>query len=347
MRRLDRQAAGLEQAAAVLGGVAERLVLHQVVDGVVAEERRLGLLAPVGRPLDLEAELALLELVGLGLLDHAELGHPVEDDVAAVEGALGGVGGVVAGGVLDQAREQRGLHVVEVLGVLGEVVAGGRLDAVRAVAEVGDVEVALEDPVLGVVLLEGDRVAQLAQLAGVGVVGGGGRLLLGLRLVEQGLLDHLLGDRRATLHRAAGLVGDEGAERAADVHGAVVVVAVVLDADDRLHHLARDLAQRDVDAVLVVERGDEVAVDVVDPRLLRQLLGLQLGGEVDHALADVLGGDADDAGERDGQAGDQDAEDGGDDGHHGEVRRHRPGRRATGLTSGGGRGHGAQCTGGD
>ena len=46
---------------------------------------------------------------------------------------------------------------------------GGGLDAVGAVAEVGDVEVALEDPVLGVLLLEGDRVAQLAELALVGV----------------------------------------------------------------------------------------------------------------------------------------------------------------------------------
>ena len=54
---------------------------------------------------------------------------------------------------------------------------GGRLDAVGAVAEVGDVEVALEDPVLGVLVLERDRVAQLLDLALVGVRGGGQALL--------------------------------------------------------------------------------------------------------------------------------------------------------------------------
>ena len=196
---------------------------------------------------------------------------------------------------------------------------GGRLDAVGAVAEVGDVEVALEDPVLGVVLLEGDGVAQLAELAGVGVVGGGRRLFLGLRLVEQGLLDHLLRDRGSALDRAARLVGHERADGAADVEGAVLVEAVVLDRDDRLDHLARDLLEPDVDAVLVVERGDEGAVGVVDPGLLRQLLGLELVGQLDHALADVLCGHADDPRERDREAGHEHAQDRGHDGHDGEV----------------------------
>ena len=50
----------------------------------------------------------------------------------------------------------------------------------------------------------------------------------------------------------------------------MLVEAVVLDRDDRLDHGPGDLAQRDVDAVLVVERGDQVAVGVEDPGLLRQ-----------------------------------------------------------------------------
>jgi len=64
-------------------------------------------------------------------------------------------------------------------------VLGRGLDAVRAVAEVRRVEVALEDPVLAVALLEGDGVAQLAQLAAVGVVGGGLALLVGVGLVSR------------------------------------------------------------------------------------------------------------------------------------------------------------------
>ena len=166
------------------------------------------------------------------------------------------VGRVVAGRVLHQAGQHGRLVQLELGGRLGEVVPGGGLDAVGAVAEVGDVEVALEDPVLGVLLLEGDGVAQLADLALVGVRGGRGLLLLGVGLVDQRQLDHLLGDRRAALDDPVGrLVGDERAQRALQVERAVLVEAVVLDRDDRLAHDRRDLVERDVDPVLVVERG--------------------------------------------------------------------------------------------
>ena len=240
-RRPDRQPAGLERRTTLLGGVAQHGVLEQPVDDVVAEERGLRLLAAVGCVLDPERLLQrpALEPIGLLLREHTELGHPVQHHVAAALGTLGVVDRVVAERVLHQPGERGRLEEVEVLGVLGEEVSRGRLDAEGAVAEVGDVEVALEDPVLGVVLLEGDRVAQLADLAGVGLLGRGRALLVALRLVEQGLLHHLLRDRRATLDRAAvGLVGDEGAERAPKVERTVVVVAVVLDRDDRLDHRA-------------------------------------------------------------------------------------------------------------
>ena len=339
-RGVDRQAAVVQRAATLLGRVAEHRVLQQPVDDVVAEERRPRLLAAVGRRLDVERLRQGLALEPLGLLlgQDAELGHPVEDDVAPALGALGVVDGVVADGVLHEAGKRRRLEQVEVLGVLGEEVARGRLDAEGAVAEVGDVEVALEDPVLAVVLLEGDRVAELADLARVGLLGRGLALLVGLRLVEQRLLDHLLGDRRAALHRAAvGLVGDEGADGALEVEGAVLVEAVVLDRDDRLDHGPRDRGQRHVDAVLVVERGDQVAVDVVDARLLRQVLRLERLGEVDHALADVLGCHADQARERDGEAGDEDTHDDRDGSHHREVGRHATGGTARGAPGGRGR----------
>ena len=194
------------------------------------------------------------------------------------------------------------------------------LHAEGAVAEVGDVEVALEDPVLAVVLLERDGVAQLADLAGVGLLGSGGTFLVALGLVEQRLLHHLLGDGRPTLDRpTVGLVGHEGTQRAPQVEGAVLVEAVVLDRDDRLHHRARDRLERDVDPVLVVEGGDQVAVDVVDARLLGQVLGLERLRQVDQTGTGVLGGHADEAREGDGEAGGQHAHDDRDGGHDGEV----------------------------
>ena len=231
----DGEPARAQQLAPLLGGLAEGAVLHQHVGDVVAEERRPGVDAAVVGLGHVEPEVALLGLGGLLAGDDVQLGHPVQDDVAALQRLVRAVGRVVAGRVLDQAGQHRRLAQVEVLGVGVEVVAGGGLDAEGAVAEVGDVEVALEDPVLGVVLLERDRVAQLADLALVGVVGRRDPLRPGVGLAEQGQLDHLLGDRRATLdHAAAGLVGDQRAERAAQVERAVLVEAGVLDRDDRL-----------------------------------------------------------------------------------------------------------------
>ena len=243
--RPDRQPAGEQQVLAGGGGLAQRAVALEVVDDVVAEERRLGEHAAVAVGGELQPEVPLAGLVGLLLADHVELRHPVQHHVAAGQGTVGVDGRVEADGVLDQAGQHGRLAQVELAGVLREVVTGRGLDAVDAVTEVRDVEVTLEDPVLGVLLLEGDRVAELADLAGEGVLDGRLALLLGLRLAQQRQLDHLLGDRRATLdHAAGGLVGDQGAQRALHVEGAVLVEAVVLDRDDRLPHHPGDLLER-------------------------------------------------------------------------------------------------------
>ncbi len=308
--------------------LAEGRVAQQVAGDVVAEERRAGVEATVLGRDHVEAEAIALGLGGLRVGDDLELGHPVEHDVAALERAVGRVRRVVAGGVLHQAGEHRGLTQVQVVGVDVEVVAGGRLDAVGAVTEVGDVEVALEDPVLRVVLLEGDGVAELVELALIGV--GGRCLALGLAvgLLDQGQLDHLLGDRRTTLDGAvAGLVGHERAQRAAEVERAVLVEARVLDRDDRLDHGPRDLVEGDVDAVLVVEGRDDVAVGVEHPGLLRQRVGLELRGQVVHRLRDVVGADPEHAGERDREAGDEDAHDRGHCHHDDEVGEDAGGRQ--------------------
>ena len=69
-------------------------------------------------------------------------------------------------------------------------------------AEGGDVEVALQDLLLGVLLLQGQGVLDLAQLAGVGRLGGGTDGC-GVVLLEPGLDEHvthvLLGQGGGTL----------------------------------------------------------------------------------------------------------------------------------------------------
>ena len=116
-----------------------------------------------------------------------------------------------------------------------------RLDAVGAVAEVGDVEVALEDLLLGVLLLVRDGQLELAGLARQRGLGGGDALLLGGGLRQQRQLDELLGDRRAALGLAVGGVVDRGAKRALEVECTVLVEPRVLDREDRLLHDRRDL----------------------------------------------------------------------------------------------------------
>ena len=110
---------------------------------------------------------------------NVELRHPVEHHVAAGHRQVRVGRRVEADRVLDQTGEQWRPAECELAGVDREVVPGGRLDAVGAVTEVGEVQVALEDPVLGVVLLERDRVPELLDLALVGVLGGRLALRLG------------------------------------------------------------------------------------------------------------------------------------------------------------------------
>ena len=334
-RGVDGEATGVDEPLALLHVAAQGLVLLEVGERVGAEERRGAVDAAVVRLLQVEAQATRLHLVGLVLADHVELGHPVQDDVTALDGALGEVGRVERTRVLHEPGQDRRLVEVEVAGVDVEVVLGSGLHAVGAIAEVDDVEVALEDPVLRVLVLEGDGVAELVELACVGVVGDGRLLLVGRRLGDEGLFDQLLGDRRPTLDDAAGGgVGEERAQGALDIESAVLVEAVVLDREQSLDHLAVDLAQPDVDPVLVEDRCDHVAVGVDDGGLLRQRGGLQLLRQVVDAVGGGACGETQDAGERDRQSGHDDPEDDGDGQHHCDVGKHREDARTLGTWPG-------------
>ena len=174
----------------------------------------------------------------------------------------------------------RGLREVEPGGVDAEIVAGRRLDAVRAVAEVGDVEIPLQDLVLGEALLQADGVAQFAQFAAGGGFEGAPPLGGRVRHLGERVLDVLLGQRRPALDDRPGTqVGDHGAYGPLDVEGAVFVEPAVLDRDDRLAHDRGDLRERHLDAILVVERGQFGAVGGEDHRSLRQRGRDEVGGE--------------------------------------------------------------------
>ncbi|MPM03225.1 hypothetical protein SDC9_49489 [bioreactor metagenome] len=313
----DGEPATVEHPLAILDGRAERGRLQQLVDGVLTDERVAARRAAVARRAHRRrVELGRLGLIDLVLQARVELGHPVQHHIAALDRGLRVQPRVVRVGALHQAGEHRRLGQVEILRGLVEEVSGSGLDAVRAVAVVRDVQVALEDLVLGQPLLQGDRIAHLLDLAAV-------RLLLGLldallvatgqRGLDLDPLDVLLGDRRAALGGTAGAVAEERADGALHIDRAVLVEAVVLDVDLGLLHHRGDLVQRDVDAVLVVEGGEGGAVRHQQGRPLRLGWGLEVRRQVLQAGRSRLQGRGGDADPRHDEAGgehaDQDAHD--------------------------------------
>ena len=217
--------------------------------------------------------------------DHPELGHLAQHLVAAPLGRLRVADGRVRVGRLGDAGQQRGLADVEVLELLVEVDLRRGLDADRGLAADGAVrdrvQVALEDPLLGVLVLELLGQLRLADLARVGLLVGD---------VERA--DELHRDRRAALLVVAVEVVDRGADDALVVDAVVLVEALVLDRDGRVAHDLRDVRALEREVQLVVlDEAERGAVGRVDARVLGDRAGLERrerrgrGGEV-HDVAD-------------------------------------------------------------
>ncbi len=141
---------------------------------------------------------------------------------------------VVAGRRLHQPGQERRLDERQVAGLLAEVGLGGGADAVRVLPEEHGVEVALEDLVLGLVLLEPHGVGHLQQLVAT-VAFEPGHVVV---------LDDLHRDRRGALHRTlGGEVRQRRPDQAADVDAVVDVELAVLDGEEGVDHVLRDVAR--------------------------------------------------------------------------------------------------------
>ena len=286
-RGRDRETPGQQLVLALLAGAAERRaqlgVLERPAD-VVAEERGAdrGVLAAAGDRLDREQRRVWQSPLGaglgsLGLGDEADGTHPREHRVTPRQQrrhdrrVLHCLDRVEAARGLHDARQQRPLGEGELLRRLAEVEACRRTHAVDAVAVVGDVQVSLEDLVLGEFFLDRQRVAGLFELAVQGDLAG--RLLAffaAAGCLQQGVLDVLLGQRGPALADAAGLgVLHRRPQGALVVDAVVGVEARVLGGDDGLAGQLGDVLQRRVDTVLPVEDGQ---------------LGCAVGGEDAGAL---------------------------------------------------------------
>jgi hypothetical protein len=152
---------------------------------------------------------------------------------------------------LDHAGERRGLGERQVDDVLAEVEPRRFGEAVHreraAVAEVHLVQVQLEDLILGQPALRDHRHELFAQLARHALLGR-----------EQQVLHELL-RQRAPAHEVrlvAFEVRDHRRRGSDEVDPGVVVEAAILDREDGVAHVLRDLLQRHL-APLLAARGDE------------------------------------------------------------------------------------------
>ena len=174
--------------------------------------------------------------------------------------------------VLRDADDGRALGDGQILDVLAEIGLRRGLDAVGRVAEVDEVEIRLEDVLLAVLLMHAQRAEDLKDLAA-------DRDLV----LPRHVLDHLLRDGG----RAAGVVAHErvvhAARRALPVHALMLVEALVLDGDERLHDVVRDLLVVDERAVL----------DAVELRQLHPLSGVLVLVIDRGALLERVGGQVD------------------------------------------------------
>ncbi len=261
----------------------------------------------MGRPV--EHHLAVVRLVKGRRVDVMKFEHAVEDHVAPFPRRLRMHHRVEGGRVFHQAGQQRRLRQGELVDVDVEVVLRGYLDAVRAIAEVGDVEITLEDLVLTQMGFEVQRITRFPKLALDGLLGRG-LLRLGRRRGHQkNVLDVLLGQGRAALGDLAVLpVGEIRPDETLVIQPVVLVEPGILDVDDRLTHHRRNAAQgHDLAVLLPAQHGEDVPPRVEDARRLGQRGDSQVGRQVEEVVRAALDGQSGRPHHRQGQHADEHA----------------------------------------
>src|SRR3954451_12433084 len=262
-RGVDPQAAAAHVVEPVL---VDELLLDEIEE-VALTARRVVVVAP-------DAEAHPLRAVGRDLLDIALVGHPLQDVVPAGLGGARVEERVVLRRRLGQAGEQRRLAELELACGLVEEQARAGLDAHGGLAADGPeryaVQVLREDPELAleprVQVLEVLGELRLADLA----------LERALLLARVEVADELHRERRAALDLVAVLeVLHARADDALEVDTLVLEEAAVLDGDDGVLDVLRDLLRRDGRAQLVgLDEAEARAVGGVDARRRAELDGL-------------------------------------------------------------------------
>ena len=273
-----------------VGGVVLQIALHaqhlrhHVVDGVFDVVGVVVHLVGGGGALFQHGQLLAHRLLVFLLGDVALLVHELKHVIGAVVGHFRRVAGivvaagVVARGVADHARQRGAFAQRKLFQILAEIVLRGDANAVARAAQIADVQILLENFLLGDGVLQLQSQIRLLHLALEVLVAG-----------EQRQFDELTGDGRAALRVAAEEGGNERAANALDVDAVVFPEARVLDGHHRVDEVLRHFVQFHVDAVFrALVLGDQLPVFVVDERRLRlgvQHVQIEHGGGVHPRLA--------------------------------------------------------------
>src|SRR5262249_24959208 len=133
-----------------------------------------------------------------------------------------------------------------------EVEMRRRIDAIRAAAEIGAVEIKLQDFVLGQACLEPQRQERLAHLS-----------LERAFAAEKQVFGELLGDRRAALYHAArARIGKQRAEGAGNVDAEVVVETPLFGGERRLDQVVGKIFDLERIVMFDAAAADRVAVTI-------------------------------------------------------------------------------------
>ena len=158
----------------------------------------------------------------------------------------------VFGRRLEQTGEHGGFGQIDVAHRLAEIELGCRLNAHGAAAQIGAVEIELEDFVLAEARLKPERQIGFLDLAVEGALG-----------IEKDVLGELLGQRAAALdHHVGAGVGDHGAGGADDVHAEMFEEPPVFGGQHGLDQMIGDLLQRHSVRTEHAALADFVAVSV-------------------------------------------------------------------------------------
>ena len=187
--------------------------------------------------------------------------------------------GVVGGGVVGDGSQRGALAQRQLRHRLAKVGVGAHLHAVNLAGQRDGVQVGFQDGLFAVAVAQADGAEDLAHLAHV--AGDAAVLVVVGQVFDQLLLDGG-GAGGAAVDAVAGKLVEGRADGTGDVDAGLVVKVLVLNGDDRVLQILRDLLQAYPDAVVAAGKAGildplaGIAVHGIDNGGLFQLLVVQI-----------------------------------------------------------------------